>query len=40
VQVAFPFVLFGRLKYVFVTILLGMQGPGVVPFWCEMPGLG
>lgn len=25
VQVAFPFVLFGRLKYVFVTILLGMH---------------
>jgi hypothetical protein len=24
-QVAFPFVLFGRLKYVFVTILLGMH---------------
>jgi hypothetical protein len=25
VQVAFPFVLFGRLKYVFVTILVGMH---------------
>ena len=25
VQVAFPFVLFGRVKYVFVTILLGMH---------------
>ena len=31
---------YGRVMVKLVDALYHRQGPGVVPFWCEMPGLG
>ena len=31
---------FTKVVTVWETVFLMTQGPGVVPFWCEMPGLG